>query len=65
MMHSFPEFTIGGVFIAPFVIYAGAAMVAPQVSGQITEIHVAGQAGAGGAPSAPHGDDSWCRRTAK
>jgi hypothetical protein len=25
MMHSFPELTIGGVFIAPFVIYAGAA----------------------------------------
>ena len=26
MMHSFPELTIGGVFIAPFVIYAGAAV---------------------------------------
>ena len=26
MMHSFPELTIGGVFIAPFVIYAGAAI---------------------------------------
>ena len=26
MMHSFPEFTIGGVLIAPFVIYAGAAL---------------------------------------
>ena len=25
MMHSFPELTIGGVLIAPFVIYAGAA----------------------------------------
>ena len=25
MMHSFPEFTIGGVLVAPFVIYAGAA----------------------------------------
>ena len=24
-MHSFPELTIGGVLIAPFVIYAGAA----------------------------------------
>ena len=26
MMHSFPELTIGGVFIAPFVIYAGVAI---------------------------------------
>ena len=26
MMHSFPELTIGGVLIAPFVIYAGAAI---------------------------------------
>jgi hypothetical protein len=26
MMHSFRELTIGGVFIAPFVIYAGAAV---------------------------------------
>ena len=26
MMHSFPELTIGGVFIAPFVIYAGAGV---------------------------------------
>jgi sulfiredoxin len=26
MMHSFPELTIGGVLIAPFVIYAGAAV---------------------------------------
>ena len=25
MMHIFPELTIGGVLIAPFVIYAGAA----------------------------------------
>jgi Protein of unknown function (DUF1656) len=25
-MHSFPELTIGGVLVAPFVIYAGAAM---------------------------------------
>jgi hypothetical protein len=25
MMHSFPELTIGGVLVAPFVIYAGAA----------------------------------------
>ena len=25
-MHSFPELTIGGVLIAPFVIYAGAAI---------------------------------------
>ncbi|MEA2851286.1 MAG: hypothetical protein QOE02_1305 [Rhodospirillaceae bacterium] len=25
MMHSFPELTIGGVLIAPFVIYAGGA----------------------------------------
>ena len=25
-MHSFPELTIGGVLIAPFVIYAGAAV---------------------------------------
>jgi hypothetical protein len=25
MMHSFPELTIGGVLIAPFVIYAAAA----------------------------------------
>jgi hypothetical protein len=24
MMHSFPELTIGGVLVAPFVIYAGA-----------------------------------------
>jgi Protein of unknown function (DUF1656) len=23
MMHSFPELTIGGVLVAPFVIYAG------------------------------------------
>ena len=27
MMHSFPELTIGGVLIAPFVIYAGTAAV--------------------------------------
>ncbi|HUH84868.1 MAG TPA: DUF1656 domain-containing protein [Stellaceae bacterium] len=27
MMHSFPELTMGGVLVAPFVIYAGAAMV--------------------------------------
>jgi hypothetical protein len=26
MMHSFPELMIGGVLIAPFVIYAGAAV---------------------------------------
>ena len=26
MMHSFPELTIGGVLVAPFVIYAGSAM---------------------------------------
>jgi hypothetical protein len=26
MMHSFRELTIGGVFIAPFVIYAGASV---------------------------------------
>ena len=26
MMHSFPELTIGGVLVAPFVIYAGAAL---------------------------------------
>jgi Protein of unknown function (DUF1656) len=26
MMHSFPELTIGGVLVAPFMIYAGAAM---------------------------------------
>ena len=26
MMHSFRELTIGGVFIAPFVIYAGAGV---------------------------------------
>jgi hypothetical protein len=26
MTHSFPELTIGGVLIAPFVIYAGAAI---------------------------------------
>jgi hypothetical protein len=26
MMHSFPELTIGGVLIAPFVIYASAAI---------------------------------------
>ena len=26
MMHSFPELTIGGVLIAPFVIYAVAAI---------------------------------------
>ena len=26
MMHSFPELTIGGVLIAPFVIYLGAAI---------------------------------------
>ncbi len=27
MMHSFRELTIGGVLVAPFVIYAGAALV--------------------------------------
>ena len=26
MMHSFPELTIGGVLVAPFVTYAGAAL---------------------------------------
>jgi hypothetical protein len=26
LMHSFPELTIGGVLVAPFVIYASAAM---------------------------------------
>jgi hypothetical protein len=26
MMHSVPELTIGGVLVAPFVIYAGAAI---------------------------------------
>jgi hypothetical protein len=26
MMHSFPELTIGGVLVAPFVIYATAAI---------------------------------------
>ena len=26
MMHSFPELTIGGVLVAPFVIYAGGAI---------------------------------------
>jgi hypothetical protein len=26
LMHSFPELTIGGVLVAPFVIYAGTAM---------------------------------------
>lgn len=26
MMHSFPELTIGGVLIAPLVMYAGAAI---------------------------------------
>ena len=26
MMHSFPALTIGGVLVAPFVIYAGAAI---------------------------------------
>jgi hypothetical protein len=26
MMHSFPELIIGGVLVAPFVIYAGAAI---------------------------------------
>jgi hypothetical protein len=26
MMHSFPELTIGGVLVTPFVIYAGAAL---------------------------------------
>jgi Protein of unknown function (DUF1656) len=26
MMHGFPELTIGGVLVAPFVIYAGAAL---------------------------------------
>ena len=26
MMHSFPELTIGGVLVAPFVIYTGAAI---------------------------------------
>ena len=26
MMHSFPELTIGGVLVAPFVMYAGAAI---------------------------------------
>ena len=27
MMHSFPELTIGGVLVAPFVIYAAASIV--------------------------------------
>ena len=26
MMHGFPEFTIGGALVAPFVIYSGAAI---------------------------------------
>jgi hypothetical protein len=26
MMHSFPELTIGGVLVAPFVMYAGTAL---------------------------------------
>jgi hypothetical protein len=26
MTHSFPELTIGGVLVAPFVMYAGAAL---------------------------------------
>jgi hypothetical protein len=26
MMHTFPEFTIGGVLIAPFVLYAAASI---------------------------------------
>jgi len=26
MMHGFPELSIGGVLVAPFVIYAGAAI---------------------------------------
>jgi hypothetical protein len=26
MMHSFPELTVGGVLVAPFVLYAGAAL---------------------------------------
>jgi Protein of unknown function (DUF1656) len=26
MMHGFPELTIGGVLVAPFVIYAGVAI---------------------------------------
>jgi Protein of unknown function (DUF1656) len=26
MMHGFPELTIGGVLVAPFVMYAGAAI---------------------------------------
>jgi Protein of unknown function (DUF1656) len=26
MMHGFPELTIGGVLVAPFVIYVGAAI---------------------------------------
>jgi hypothetical protein len=26
MMHSFPELTVGGVLVAPFVMYAGAAI---------------------------------------
>ncbi len=26
MMHSFPELTIAGVLVAPFVMYAGAAL---------------------------------------
>ncbi len=26
MLHRFPELTIGGVLVAPFVIYAGAAI---------------------------------------
>jgi hypothetical protein len=26
MMHSFPELTIDGVLVAPFVVYAGAAL---------------------------------------
>jgi hypothetical protein len=26
MMHNFPELTIGGVLVAPFMIYAGVAI---------------------------------------
>ena len=32
MMHVFPELTIGGVLIAPFAIYAGAAAAHPKMS---------------------------------
>ena len=40
MMHVFPELTIGGVLIAPFVIYAGVAVAILAVLRPV--LHLAG-----------------------